>query len=82
MLAIFIHKALLERRNQRDQILIPAPLALVVTFLIGVLDECIQIILPNRVFDPVDILFNGMAATMAIGSSVSFTWVRKLRAKS
>lgn len=75
VLAIFIHKALLERTDQQKSIRMPAFLALVVTFLIGVLDESIQVILPNRVFDPQDILFNGIAVTMAIGSSVLLTWL-------
>jgi len=77
VLAIFIHKAILERKSQGKQIPAPALIALVSTFLIGVLDECIQILLPNRYFDPEDIIFNGMAAVMAIGSSVVLNWVRK-----
>ena len=78
VLAIFIHKAITERVRQGIKIRMPALLAFVATFLIGVFDECIQIILPNRVFDPTDIMFNGIAAAMAIGSSVVLTWARKL----
>lgn len=77
VLTIFIHKALVERAQHRQLVLAPALLALLVAFLIGVLDESIQIVLPNRVFDPQDILFNGIAATMAIGVSVLLSWVRK-----
>ncbi|MCP4974988.1 MAG: VanZ family protein [Maribacter sp.] len=77
VLAIFIHKAILERKNQGKHISMPALIALVISFTIGVIDECIQILLPNRYFDPEDIVFNGMAAAMAIGSSVIINWVRK-----
>ncbi|MEN3324514.1 VanZ family protein [Mariniflexile soesokkakense] len=77
VLAIFIHKALVERVHQKKLILAPAFLALIFTSLIGVLDECIQIILPNRVFDHQDILFNVIAVTMAIGASALLTCVRK-----
>lgn len=77
VLAIFVHKALLERAVKQKLIYKPAILALVVTFLIGVLDESVQILLPNRVFDPQDILFNGIAVTMAIGSSALLAWSGK-----
>ena len=81
VLAIFIHKALTERKNLDRQILNPALLTLVMAFLIGVIDECIQMVLPNRVFDPADIFFNGMAITMAIGARLLLTWIRKLSKK-
>ena len=76
VLAIFIHKALVERATQRKRIMKPALIALVIAFLIGVLDESIQLILPNRVFDPQDILFNGIAVTMAIATRLLLHWVR------
>ncbi len=81
VLAIIIHKALNERANQGGQVPVPALLAFAIAFLIGVFDECLQIILPDRVFDPVDILFNGFAVTMAIGSSVILRWIRNYRNK-
>ena len=65
VLAIFTHKALLERQKNSRHVPMPALLAFMTTFLIGVLDEAIQIILPNRIFDVEDIIFNGMAAAMA-----------------
>lgn len=82
VLAIFIHKAFRERINHSAANYSPALFAFTLTFLIGVLDECIQIVLPDRVFDPLDIVFNGMAITMAIGSSVAYAWVRKWTGKS
>ncbi len=82
VLAIFIHKALVERSVNGKLVLMPAPFALALTFLIGVLDESIQLILPNRVFDAEDILFNGLATLMALGSKIILTWVRKRMGKA
>jgi len=81
VLAIFIHMALIERVSQGNQALMPALLAFIFTLIIGVLDECIQIFLPNRVFDPLDILFNGFAGLTAIGSSMALKWIRKQLSK-
>jgi hypothetical protein len=82
VLAIFIHMALIERVSQGDQALMPALLAFAATLIIGILDECIQIFLPDRVFDPNDMLFNGLAGLMAIGSRMVLQWVRKKKSKS
>ena len=82
VLAIFIHKAILERTSQGKHIPLPALLSIVITFLIGGIDESLQIIIPDRVFDPEDIIFNGFAGLMAIGSYKLITWVSKLRRKS
>jgi uncharacterized membrane protein len=77
VLAIFIHSALVERANKGNHVLKPALFALFATIIIGVLDECIQLFLPTRVFDPLDILFNGLAGLMAIGSVMVLKWARK-----
>lgn len=76
VLTVFAHKALRERAKQKKLILKPALLAFFIAFSIGVFDECIQIVLPDRVFDIQDILFNGLAAMMAIGSGLILNWVR------
>ena len=44
--------------------------------MIGALDEGIQLFLPARVFDPTDILFNALAAGMAVGASLALRWAR------
>jgi hypothetical protein len=77
VLAIFIQKALLERFKDENNNLKPALIALLMTIIIGVIDESIQKVLPNRVFDPEDIVFNSLAALMAIGGSMILTWGRK-----
>ena len=43
------------------------------------IDECIQAFIPSRVFDPEDILFNVLAAMMAVVSSVALSWARGRR---
>ena len=75
VLAIFIHEALKERVLQGRQVPNPALIAILVTVLVGVMDETLQIILPHRVFDPVDIAFNSFAAFMAVVSSMTLAWV-------
>ncbi|NKI26957.1 VanZ family protein [Arenibacter sp. 6A1] len=77
VLAILIHKALIERKNNGKHIPVPSLASFLIAFLIGVLDECLQLFLPHRVFDPVDIVFNGLAVAMAIGSSVIVSWAHK-----
>ena len=51
--------------------------AVVATALVGALDEGIQVLLPSRVFDPVDILFNVLAGLMAVAASVALAWARR-----
>lgn len=53
VVAVLIFEALMERVNQGRHVPVPALLAILATSLVGVLDECIQAILPSRVFDPV-----------------------------
>ena len=52
VVALFMHEALTERVHQGRHVAAPALLAV----LVGVIDECIQLVLPNRVFDPLDML--------------------------
>ncbi len=56
---------------------VPALLAILATTLFGALDEGIQVLLPSRVFDPVDILFNFLAGVMAIIAMVVLGWARR-----
>ncbi len=81
ILAIFTHRALLERASFRKLAWPPSLLAFLLAFLFGIVDESIQIILPNRTFDPQDIIFNAMAALGAIMSSLFLTWSRHMTNK-
>ena len=78
VMAVFMYEALRERASQGRRVPVPALLAILATFAVGVLDECIQWVLPNRVFDPIDILFNVLAAFMSVAASVVLGWARRL----
>lgn len=77
VLAVFIHKALSERARHRKVPLGPAFLTLLIGLLIGSLDEGIQLFLPQRVFDAMDIIFNSLAVMLAMGSSLLISRIRK-----
>ena len=77
VLGVFIHEALTERASQGRRVPIPPVLAVLATAALGVIDEGIQWLLPNRVFDPQDILFNLLAGTMSVAAVVSLAWARR-----
>ncbi len=77
VVGVLIYEALTERKSQGRRVPLPPVLAVLVTVALGALDEGIQWLLPNRVFDPVDILFNLLAGTMAVAASVALTWARR-----
>ncbi len=76
-IAVFIHEALTERKRQGRRVPVPALLAIAAASLVGAVDEGIQKLIPSRVFDPVDILFNVLAAAMAIAASVALRRARR-----
>jgi len=77
IVALLIHEALKERAGNGQRVVpAPAALAILITSLIGVVDEGIQFVLPSRVFDLVDIGFNALAALMAVTASTVLTWAR------
>ena len=77
LVAALVHEALLERRENGRRVPVPAILALVISILLGWLDEGIQSLLPNRVYDTIDILFNALAATMIIGARSTLAFVQR-----
>ena len=82
VVAVFIYEALLERTSQGRRVPVPALLAIGVATLIGVFDECIQLLIPSRVFDPIDMLFNFLAAVMAVTASAALAWARRWGSKA
>ena len=76
VVALVLLEALTERANHGRRVVMPAVVAIVATALIGAIDECIQWFLPSRVFDPVDMLFNALAAVMAVLASRALAWAR------
>lgn len=77
LVAAFIHEALLERKRQGRRVPAPGLIAIVVAALLGWIDEGIQALLPNRVYDIQDVLFNTLAATMAVAARAALAWARQ-----
>ena len=77
VVALFIYEALKERSRLGHRIRFAGLLTILVTGLIGVVDECIQLVIPNRTFDYRDMLFNVLAAAMAVAACVALRWVRR-----
>ncbi|MDE0132539.1 MAG: VanZ family protein [bacterium] len=79
VVASFIYEALKERRGQGGRVPVPSVLAVMATGVVGVLDECIQLLLPSRHVDPVDMVFNALAAVMAVLARVALARARRRR---
>ena len=78
VVAVFTLEALRERARRRRVVPAPALWAIIATGLVGALDEGIQLFLPNRYFDPLDMVFNVLAAAMAVGASLALGWGRRI----
>ena len=76
IISLLIHEALLERVKNGKPVPYAALVAIILTTLAGVLDECIQFFVPGRHFDSFDILFDFLAALMAVGGSSILQWIR------
>ena len=79
VLAVLVYEALTERAGVDGRIRRPALLAIAATSAVGVGDEMVQAVLPFRVFDPIDIVFNVLAVLMAIGARLALGRARRQR---
>ena len=77
LVAMLIYQALSERRRNGRAIPVPAVLAGVTTALLGWLDEGIQWLFPNRIYDLVDVGFNALAALTAVAAMLFMEWARR-----
>jgi hypothetical protein len=77
IVAALIYQALLERKKRGGHSYYPAILTILVTSIMGLIDEVIQYVLPNRIFDFKDILFNTLSGLLAVGSSIVLSWAQK-----
>ena len=76
LVAVLIHQALTERRRNGRAVPVPAVLAVTVTAGLGWIDEGIQAVIPNRVYDLRDVGFNTLAGLMAVVAILILGWVR------
>lgn len=79
VVAVFVYEALSERASNGRRVPLPALLAVAMTGLLGWIDEGIQAILPNRVYDIQDVGFNALAGLMAVAASVALVRARRWR---
>ena len=81
VLAVLIHEALLERNRARSPSTRPVPapalVAIAMTGIIGIVDELVQLVVPSRVFDPIDIWFDLGAAVFAVVLAVGLGRLRR-----
>jgi len=77
ILATLIYQALSERASNGRKVPSPAILAVLITALLGWLDEGIQALLPNRVYDIRDVGTNALAGVMAIAVVLTLAWARR-----
>ena len=82
VVSILVFEAFTERASHGRRVPVPALLTIVMTSLVGVVDELIQAVLPSRVFEWTDILFNCLAALMATLAMVLLRWTRHLAVRT
>lgn len=77
LVAVLIYQALTERARNGRRVPIPAVLTVVATALLGWLDEGIQALLPNRVYDLRDVGVNALAGLMAVVAILALVRARR-----
>ncbi|MDE2805336.1 MAG: VanZ family protein [Gemmatimonadota bacterium] len=75
IVAVLIYQALSERAQNDRRVPVPAVLALVATVALGWIDEGLQALIPNRVYDNFDVVRNTVAALIGISGSVVVGWL-------
>ena len=78
VVALLIYAALLERSASGQKVFAIPVVVVMVTTVLGLIDECLQLALPDRVFDVRDILFDALAAALAVAANASLRWARGL----
>ena len=74
IVGILVHAALLERVANGGRVRWPAVTAALAAAALGWIDEGIQAVLPNRVYDLRDVAFNALAGAMAVAATVVLRW--------
>lgn len=79
VVAVLVHRALAERIRQGRRVPAPAVITVVAIAVLGLLDECIQSVLPGRRYDIRDVGFNALAGVLAIGGKLALARARRWR---
>jgi len=77
VLASFIYQALIERRRNGRAVPAPDAVTVIATSLLGWVDESVQWLLPNRVYDMRDVFFNFLAGVMFVFVALFVALVRQ-----
>ncbi len=80
-LSLSIHQLLTERAKSTRPVHHVNGLAVGITFLISLFDECLQILLPHRVFSVEDIVFNVLTIAMAIGTIAAVQFLKNVKSR-
>ena len=81
ILGALLHEALAERAAQGRRAPMPPLTAALAAATLGVIDEGLQALLPNRVFDPRDILFNALAGAAAVAAGATLSRLQRRRGR-
>ena len=81
VVALLSYEALLERQASGRPVRAPALVAVTGSSLVGVVDELVQLMIPTRVFDPIDIGFNAFASCLAVAARSALGQARRFRAR-
>lgn len=77
LLAVLIYEALVERKRHDRSVPAPAVSAVLITALLGWIDEGVQAFLPNRVYDLRDVGVNALAGLVATMARIALAWARR-----
>lgn len=77
LVGVLVHQALEERRGNGARVPVPPVLAVVLTAALGWIDEGIQALLPDRVYDLRDVGVNALAGCMAVAAAMAVGHARR-----
>ncbi|WP_411768431.1 VanZ family protein [Winogradskyella sp. A3E31] len=78
LLSLLIYEALTERKSNGVYVKTPVLISILGAGTVGLLDECIQYIIPYRVFDIVDIAFNYVASVIGVFISITVSKMKRM----
>lgn len=77
IVAVLFRLALGERARHGPSVPLPGLVAVAAAVLVGWGDEALQAVVPERVYDPRDIVTNALAAIVAVASLEALAWARR-----